>query len=69
MEISARNVLKGKVAKVVHGMVSSEVIVELPGGLELVSVITKTSAEKLGLETGKEVNAVIKASNVMIALE
>lgn len=69
MEISARNVLKGKVAKVVHGMVSSEVTVELPGGIELVSVITKTSAENLGLEKGKEVSAVIKASNVMIALE
>ncbi len=69
MEISARNVLKGKVAKVVHGMVNSEVTVELSGGIEHVSVITKTSAEKLGLETGKEVNAVIKASNVMIALE
>ena len=69
MEISARNVLKAKVLKVVHGMVSSEVTVELPGGIELVSVITKTSAENLGLDTGKEVNAVIKASNVMIALE
>ena len=69
MEISARNVLKGKVAKVVHGMVSSEVTVELPGGVELVSVITKTSAENLGLAKGKEVSAVIKASNVMIALE
>jgi len=69
MEISARNVLKAKVAKVVHGMVSSEVTVELPGGIELVSVITKTSAENLGLETGKAVYAVIKASNVMIALE
>ncbi len=69
MEISARNVLKGKVGKVVHGMVSSEVTVELPGGTELVSVITKTSAENLGLDKGKEVYAVIKASNVMIALE
>jgi len=69
MEISARNVLKGKVTKVVHGMVSSEVTVELPGGTEIVSVITKTSAENLGLADGKEVCAVIKASNVMIALE
>ncbi len=69
MEISARNVLRGKVTKVVHGMVSSEVSVELPGGTKLVSVITKTSAENLGLAKGKEVYAVIKASNVMIALE
>ncbi len=69
MEISAHNVLKGKVAKVVHGMVNSEVTVELPGGIEVVSVITKTSAENLDLADGKEVYAVIKASNVMIALE
>jgi ABC-type molybdate transport system ATPase subunit len=40
MEISARNVLKGKVVKVVHGMVSSEITIELPGDSELVSVIT-----------------------------
>ncbi len=69
MEISARNVLRGKVTKVVHGMVSSEVTVELPGGTEIVSVITKTSVENLGLVDGKEVYAVIKASNVMIALD
>ena len=64
--ISARNVLKGKVKKVVHGAVNSEIIVELPGGIEIVSIITKSSAERLGLKVGKEVSAVIKASNVMI---
>ena len=69
MRISARNVLKGKVKKVVHGVVNSEIIVELAGGVEVVSIITKTSAEGLGLAEGKEVYAVIKASNVMIALD
>ncbi|MFX1442657.1 MAG: molybdopterin-binding protein [Promethearchaeota archaeon] len=64
--ISARNVLKGKVKKVIHGAVNSEIIVELPGGIEIVSIITKSSAERLGLKQGKEVAAVIKASNVMI---
>jgi molybdopterin-binding protein len=64
--ISARNVLKGKVKKVEHGAVNSEIIVELPGGMEIVSIITKSSAERLGLKEGKEVSAVIKASNVMI---
>jgi molybdopterin-binding protein len=64
--ISARNVLKGKVKKVVHGAVNSEIIVELPGGNEIVSIITKSSAERLGLKVGKEVSAVIKATNVMI---
>ena len=69
MRISARNSLKGKVKQVQHGAVNSEVTVELPGGIELVSVITKQSAEGLGLAPGKEVHAVIKASNVMIAVE
>jgi molybdopterin-binding protein len=69
MKISARNVLKGKVKAVTHGAVNSEVIVELPGGIEVVSVITKTSAESLGLAKGKDVYAVIKATNVMIATD
>jgi molybdopterin-binding protein len=69
MKLSARNVIKGKVKKVTHGAVNSEVIVELPGGTEVVSIITKTSAEDLGLAVGKEVYAVIKASNVMLAVD
>jgi molybdopterin-binding protein len=66
MKISARNVLKGKVKQVNHGAVNTEVILELPGGQEVVSVITKHSAEELVLVAGKEVFAVIKASNVML---
>ena len=69
MQLSARNVLKGTVKTVVDGAVNSEVTVQLPGGQQLVSVITKSSAERLGLAEGKEVSAVIKASNVMIAVE
>jgi molybdopterin-binding protein len=69
MKISARNVFKGKVKDVRHGVVNSEIIVELPGGIEVVSVITKTSAENLGLAPGKDVYAVIKATNVMIATD
>ena len=66
MEISARNVLPGKVKKIEHGAVNTVVTIELPGGLEIISVITKHSAERLGLVEGKEVKGVIKASNVMI---
>jgi molybdopterin-binding protein len=69
MQLSARNVLKGTVKKVVPGAVNSEVTVQLAGGQEIVSVITKSSAERLGLAEGKEVSAVIKASNVMIAAD
>jgi molybdopterin-binding protein len=69
MKISARNVLKGKVKSVTDGAVNTEVVVELPGGQEIVSVITKASAERLGLARGKEVYAVIKASSVLLAAD
>ncbi len=69
MKISARNVLKGKVKSVKAGAVNSEGVVELPGGNEVVSIITKESAEHLGISKGKEVYAVIKASSVMIAVD
>jgi molybdopterin-binding protein len=69
MKISARNVLKGRVKKLTEGAVNTEVVVELAGGEEVVSIITKSSAEHLGLAEGKEVHAVIKASSVMIAVD
>ena len=67
--ISARNNLKAKIKKLVPGTVNTEVIVELAGGAEIVSIITKESAERLKLSPGKEVFAVIKASDVMIAAD
>ena len=69
MKISARNVLKGKVKSVMPGAVNAEVIVELPGGQQIVSIITKDSADKLQITAGKEVYAIVKASNVMIAVD
>lgn len=69
MKISARNMLKGKINKIVRGPVSTEVSVQLPGGDILVSVITSASAESLDLKEGREVYAVIKATNVMIAID
>ena len=69
MKISARNILKGKVVKIVRGAVNSEVIIELPGGTRLVSIITNSSAEALGLSEGKEAYAIIKASNVMVGVD
>jgi molybdopterin-binding protein len=69
MKISARNVLKGTVKGVTPGVVNTEVIVELAGGAEVTSIITKASAESLGLAEGKEVYVVIKATNVMIGVD
>ncbi len=69
MNISARNQLRGRVKRIEIGAVNAEVLVELPGGLEIVSIITKVSAEQLNLTSDKDVSAVIKASDVMIATE
>ena len=69
MKLSARNILKGKVVKLVKGAVNSEVTLELPGGAQIVSIITNTSVDSLELKEGKEAYAVIKASNVMVAVD
>ncbi|MEH2377053.1 TOBE domain-containing protein [Nostoc sp.] len=69
MEISARNSLKGTVTKVVHGSVNTEITLEIAPGVELVSIITKSSAQTLGLVEGKQALAVIKSSDVIVAVE
>jgi molybdopterin-binding protein len=69
MKLSARNILKGKITKIIPGAVNSEVILELPGGAQVVSIITKESCENLGLAVGKTAYAVIKASSVMMAVD
>ncbi|HON82370.1 MAG TPA: molybdopterin-binding protein [Methanoregulaceae archaeon] len=69
MEISARNVFKGKVKSIRYGQILAELVIELPGGVEITSLITKASADRMKLAVGKNVSAVIKASNVMVATE
>ena len=63
--LSARNQFKGKIKSVKLGNVMAEVVVDV-GGLEIVSAITKGSAESLGLKEGDAVTAVIKSTEVMI---
>ena len=60
MKISARNVLVGTVKHIEDGAVNSEVIIELPGGAEIVSIITKASVARLGIKVGMELSAIIK---------
>jgi molybdopterin-binding protein len=69
MKISARNQLKGRITRIVHGPVGAEITVAIAGGAEIVSVITASSARDLGLKEGQEVYAIIKASSVMIATD
>ncbi len=69
MKISARNNLKGRVVSVEHGSVNSIVTIEVADGVQVVSMITRDSASEMDLEVGKEVYAIVKASNVMIATD
>jgi molybdopterin-binding protein len=69
MKLSARNVIKGRVKAITPGAVNVEVIIEIAPGVEVVSIITKSSAESLGLAVGKEAYAVVKASSVMVAVD
>jgi len=64
--LSARNQFPGTVKSVKLGNVMAEVVVAV-GSLEIVSAITRGSAEHLGLKAGDEVTAVIKSTEVMIA--
>jgi molybdopterin-binding protein len=65
MELSARNQLTGTVTSLNLGAIMSEVVVDI-GGQEIVAAITRASAERLGLQEGTEVTAVIKATDVVI---
>lgn len=69
MKISARNQLKGKVKSIKHGPVSTEVVISIASGVEITSVITESAAVELGLKIGSGVYAVIKASNVLVAVD
>lgn len=69
MKISARNSIQGTVKKVLPGSVNTEVAIEVAPGVEIVSIITKTAAENMGFAEGKQVYAVIKSSDVMVATE
>ena len=69
MKISARNCLEGKIVAIHEGPVSTEVTIETAAGERIVSSITTTSAKALNLKIGDKAYAVIKASNVMVAVD
>lgn len=69
MKLSTRNTLKGTIKNIEIGAVNGEITLEIAPGIEVVSVITKSSAERLDLAEGKEAYAVIKATDVAIAVD
>lgn len=66
MKLSARNQLKGKVVEVRKGQTTSHVRIDIGGGVIVTSSITNEAVDDLGLKTGDEAWAVIKASDVMV---
>ena len=69
MKLSARNILKGTVVKVVPGSVNSEVTIRVADGIEIVSMVSKNSVDQLGLKPGVAAYAIIKASNVILGVD
>ena len=69
MRISARNQIKGTVVEVKKGATTSHVRVDIGGGNILTSSITNEAVDELGLKVGASAIAIIKASNVMIAVD
>ncbi|MGH6837665.1 MAG: TOBE domain-containing protein [Methylocella sp.] len=69
MKISARNLLEGEIKDVHKGATTAHVEIELKGGETVISSITNEAVEELGLKKGAKAYAVIKASDVMIAIE
>jgi molybdopterin-binding protein len=66
--LSARNQLQGTVRSVKLGTIMAEVVVDV-GGNEIVSAVTRGSAERLGLSEGSAVTVVIKATDVMLSTD
>ncbi len=66
MNVSARNVFKGKITALVDGTVNAEVELTMPGGDKIVAIVTEGSVKSLGLAVGKEAVAYVKAPWVML---
>jgi len=66
VELSARNQLQGKVAAVKRGAVEAEVAIAIGGGQTVIATISLASVDRLKLQEGDAVTAVIKATDVMV---
>jgi molybdopterin-binding protein len=69
MKISARNRIKGKVVDVVKGATTSHVKIDIGGGATVTASITNEAVDELALAKGQTAYAVIKASDVMVAVD
>lgn len=68
MKLSARNVLRGTVAEIITGAVTSHVRIDI-GGAVITAAITNEAVKELGLSVGQPAAAVVKASDVMVGVD
>ena len=68
MRISARNVLSGKIVSVQRGATTAHVRIDV-GGTIVTAAITNEAVDELGLKDGMTASAVVKASDVMVAVD
>jgi molybdate transport system regulatory protein len=68
IRLSARNCLEGKVTSVIDGAVNAEVVIQLDGGTEVYSIVTRQAVAELGLAPGVIATAVIKASHIILGV-
>ena len=66
MEMSARNQLKGTIKSIKSGDIMAELVIELPDGQQITSVITADAVKSLQLQEGNSVLAIIKSTEVMV---
>ena len=69
MQLSTRNTLKGTIRKIEMGAINAEITLKISSEIEVVSIISKSSVERLKLVEGKEAYALIKATEVGIAID
>jgi len=69
MRISARNSIKGTIKSITKGPVNAEVVIDIGNGVLVTSIITAHAVENLDLKEGKTAYAVIKSTEVMIAID
>jgi molybdopterin-binding protein len=69
MPLSARNQFAGKIVSVRNGAVMSEVVIDIGGGHQIVSLISTSSVKRLKLKKGSAAVAIIKATEVIVSTE
>jgi len=67
-QISARNILSGTISAIITGAVNDEITIDLPGGSTVTSIITSNSVKRLALQEGQPLSAIIKATDVLLAI-